>query len=130
MPPTLTCDSSRGTSDLIILFFFDSRLRSATLALFFMHPFHPCADFLLCVWYLVSTALGTWTVVFLILPRDARQLVVIVQLQLAPIHQAFLPISFQCLQLCNSSFYNINNLIWSKTMRFELPRMFDKLTVI
>jgi hypothetical protein len=130
MPPTLTFDSSRGTLDLILLFLFNFRLHNTTLAFYFMPPFHPCVDCLFYLWYPFSTALGTWTLVFLILLRVARQLVVIVQLHLTPIHQAFLPVSFQCLHLCSSSFCNIGNLIWSEPMCSEISRVFYKLTVI
>jgi hypothetical protein len=66
----------------------------------------------------------------MLLLRVARQLVVIIQFQPASIHQTFLPFSNQSLQLRNSSFCNIGNLIWSKPMRSELPRMLHKLTII
>jgi hypothetical protein len=66
----------------------------------------------------------------MILLRDARQLVIIVQLQPTPIQQSFLLVSLQCLQLWNSSFCDIGNLILSEPMHSELPRVFDKITVI
>ena len=66
----------------------------------------------------------------MLLLRDVRQLVVVVQLQPTPIHQSFLPVSLQCLQLRISSFCNIGNLIWYDPMHYELPRVFDELTII
>jgi hypothetical protein len=58
-PPTLTCDSSRGTSDLILFFFFDFGLRTAVFAFCSMPSSCPCADCLFYVWYPVSTTPGT-----------------------------------------------------------------------
>jgi hypothetical protein len=56
-PPTLTCDSSRGTSDLTSCFL---RLRTVQGSLcFLLDSSLPCADCLFCVWYPVSTAPGT-----------------------------------------------------------------------
>jgi hypothetical protein len=60
-PPTLTCDSSRGTSDLIFLFYFDFRLRRAAFAFSSIPPSLPslCRLSFLCLvpsfnctWYL------------------------------------------------------------------------------
>jgi hypothetical protein len=59
-PPTITCGSSRGTSDPIFLFYFASRLRSASSVFCSLPPLHPlCRMSLLfivpsfnCTWYL------------------------------------------------------------------------------
>jgi hypothetical protein len=82
-----------------------------------------CVDCLFYVWYPVSTAPSTYNLLLLFLPRVVRQLVVIVQFQPAPIHQSFIPFSIQSFQLRNSSFRDIDNLIWSQPMCFELPYM-------
>lgn len=66
----------------------------------------------------------------MLLLRAMGQVVVIIQFQPALIHQTFLPFSIQILQLCSSSFYNIGNLIWPKTMCSELACMFHELIVI
>jgi hypothetical protein len=129
-PPTLTCDSSQGTSDLKFLFFFDFKLRREACAFSAMPPFLLCADCLFCVWYPISTTPGTWTLFLMLLLRSTRKLVVIIQFQPAPVHQTFLPFSIQSLQLCISSFCNIGNLICPKPMRSKLPRMIHELTFI
>jgi hypothetical protein len=59
-PPTLNYDSSRGTSYMSFLFYFDSKLHSATSTFFSMPPLFPLCrlSFLFlvpsfnCTWYL------------------------------------------------------------------------------
>jgi hypothetical protein len=83
-PPTLTCDSSRVTTRLSFMYYFECRLHRAACALFSVHL--SCVDCLFYVEYLISTAPGTYTLLPLFLLRDARQLVVIIQLQSTPIY--------------------------------------------
>jgi hypothetical protein len=47
-----------------------------------------------------------------------------------PIYQTFLPFFIQSLQLHNSSFPDIDNLIWPQPMSFELPWMLHELVVV
>ena len=100
-------------------------LLSARCLLFF-----PCADCLLCVWYPVSTAPSTYTLLLMILLRAARQLVAIVQFQTTPIYQTFFHFSIQGLQLHISSFCDIGNLIRPKPMSPELPWVLHELVFI
>ena len=97
---------------------------------FLLYPSPLCADCLFYVWYPVSTAPGTWTLLLLLLLRAARKMVVIVQFQSTPIYQPFLRFSIQSIQVCNSSFCNIGNLIWPKPMCHEVPWMLHELVVI
>jgi hypothetical protein len=66
----------------------------------------------------------------MILMRYMRKKVVIIQLQLALVHQTFLLFSIQSLQLHNSSLCNVGNLIWPEPMHSKLPKMLHEITVI